>query len=59
MAKDKLWLCVEHGEKFYIESESKASANDDASMWGASVICEVPRKYAKTNPNEVLTKIFK
>ncbi|NQZ53262.1 MAG: hypothetical protein HRT93_03300 [Piscirickettsiaceae bacterium] len=47
----KHFLCVEDGERFYIESENMETAKEDVIVWNAEVICEVPKAAVKLNPN--------
>jgi len=38
---DRTWLCIEHGEHFYIDAKDLNHAREVASLWGAEVIKEI------------------
>jgi len=50
----KVYLCIEFGDRFYIEAENLKDAKAKASIYGAEVIKEVPSEYFTTvHPNNV------
>lgn len=50
---DKLYLCQEDSERFYINAPDMETAKEDVIIWNAQVIKEVPRSYENKNPNNV------
>lgn len=56
---NRLFLCSEFGEMFYIDSENLKTATVDAAIWGASVVMEIPRKFQNVNPYMVVSKLKK
>ena len=57
-----VYLCSEHGERFYITAPNLKLAKLDAATWGAEVIAgPLPEKYLAINPatlNVVDGKLF-
>lgn len=37
---EKLWLCIEHGEKFTVVAKTEEEAREQAQGWGGELIGE-------------------